>query len=154
MVNKERLIKISQALDMEAIDVVELFEMGGYTIEEALVEDILAGSYEGTLSYEALEMFLNGLIDFNRGQKEGQEKRPATMVEDLRSINNVVLKKMKIAFSLSSQDLLTLINKGGVDISKEKLSCLFRKEGHKSYKYCRDVYVTGFLKALKARNML
>ena len=63
------------------------------------------------------------------------------------------LKKMKIAYALSSDDMLDLFKSVEVNISKEKLSCLFRKEGHKSYKYSRDVYLIGFLKALENREL-
>lgn len=154
MVNAERLLRISSALGLEGIDLVEIFEYGGFEMSETEAELLLMGKNKNPFEYEALEMFLNGLIIFNRGQEPNQPKRLPTVVEDLRSINNVVLKKLKIAFSLSSEDMLDLFASAGVEISKEKLSCLFRKEGHKSYKYCRDVYMIGFLKALEAREMM
>lgn len=157
MNNTERLMRLSDALGFEALDIVEVFELGHIEMSEEAVHKLLLGQNETPFEYETLEAFLNGLIVFNRGEqplKPGQQKRQPMMVEDPRSINNVMLKKLKIAFSLSSEEMLELFKVVEISISKDKLSSLFRKEGHKSYKYCRDVYVIGFLKALGQRSMM
>ena len=157
MNNTERLTRISNALGLEAIDVVEILQLSEVEMTEFDVNLLLTGQSEKPFEYESLEAFLNGLIIFNRGEqptKDGEEKRKPMLVGDPRSVNTVVLKKLKIAFSLSSEDMLDLFKEAKVDISKEKLSSMFRKEGHKSYKYCRHVYVIGFLNALAERDLM
>ena len=154
MKNTKILMKISDALDFEAADLVRIFKLDQIEMSEAEAELLLLGESEKPLKYEKLESFLNGLIVLFRGEKplkDGQEKRQPTLVEDPKSINNVVLKKMKIALSLSSEDMLELFKSVQVEISKDKLTTLFRKESHKNYKYCRDVYVIGFLKAVSEK---
>ena len=155
MKNAKILMKISEALDFEAVDLVRIFKLDKIEISEAEAELLLLGENKKPLKYEDLESFLNGLIVMFRGEKPlkaGQEKRQPTLVEDDKSINNVVLKKMKIALSLNSEDMLDLFKSVQVEISKDKLTTLFRKESHKNYKYCRDIYVIGFLKAVSERN--
>ncbi|MDM8534749.1 DUF1456 family protein [Clostridiaceae bacterium HSG29] len=155
MKNAKILMKISEALDFEAVDLVRIFKLDKIEISEAEAELLLRGENKKPLKYEDLESFLNGLIVMFRGEKPlkaGQEKRQPTLVEDDKSINNVVLKKMKIALSLSSEDMLDMFKSVKVEISKDKLTTLFRKESHKNYKYCRDVYVIGFLNAVSERS--
>ncbi len=135
-------MKISEALDFEAVDLVRIFKLDQIEISEAKAELLLLGENEKPLKYEDLESFLNGLIVLFRGEKplkDGQEKRQPTLVDDPKSINNVVLKKMKIALSLSSEDMLDMFKSVQVQISKDKLGILFRKKSHKNYKYCRDI---------------
>jgi uncharacterized protein YehS (DUF1456 family) len=59
-----------------------------------------------------------------------------------------MLKKLKIALSLTSDDMLDMLEKTGVIVTKGELSALFRKEGHKHYKECGDKYARNFLKGL------
>lgn len=150
MNNTERLMRITDALELETLDIVEMFDLSEIDMPEEKVDLLLSG--KESMDYEHLEAFLNGLIVFNRGESPKDGPRKPMTIEDPRSTNNVLLKKLKIAFSLTSEDMLDLFKEVEVSISKEKLSCLFRKEGHKSYKYCRDVYVVGFLKAISQRS--
>jgi uncharacterized protein YehS (DUF1456 family) len=98
-----------------------------------------------------LESFLNGLITFKRGEQEpkpGQPERPAMSIKSNGSVNNVLLKKLKIALALTSEDMLDILEEAGVRITKGELSALLRKEGHKNYKECGDRYARNFLKGL------
>ncbi len=156
MNNTDRLIKISSALAFETLDIVKMFELSGKEITEEAVEHIFKNDGEKQIQYEMLESFLNGIVISHRGEpnlKPGEEKRKPTEIADPRSTNNIVLKKLKIAFSLSSEDMLNLIQSGGVLVSKDKLSALFRKEGHKNYKFCKDIYVEALLKSLSEKTL-
>ena len=61
MNNTDRLIKISNALGFEAIDIVEMFELSDVEISEKEVEYIFADNGEKQIPYEKLEAFLNGI---------------------------------------------------------------------------------------------
>ena len=96
-----------------------------------------------------LESFLNGFIIFKRGKqdpKPGQPERPALSKNE--SVNNILLKKLKIALALTSEDMLDILEEAGVIITKGELSAVLRKEGHKNYKECGDRYARNFLKGL------
>lgn len=59
-----------------------------------------------------------------------------------------MLKKVKIAFSLTSHDILDIMALAGLEISNSELSAVLRKEGHRNYKTCGDRYLRYFLKGL------
>lgn len=99
-----------------------------------------------------LESFLNGFIIFKRGKQERQPEKPVLTMKDMGNVNNVMLKKLKIALSLTSEDMLELLEKAGVTVSKGELSAIFRKEGHKHYRECGDNYARNFLKGLTIKH--
>ena len=96
-------------------------------------------------------LFLNGLITFKRGKKESdaEDSEPkVVMTLNNTNVNNLLLKKIKIALSLTSEDMLGVLGNAGVEISKSELSAVLRKEGHRNYKQCGDRYARNFLKGL------
>lgn len=76
------------------------------------------------------------------------QKKKVPMMITNENVNNMLLKKIKIALSLSSEDMLGILGNAGVQISKSELSAVFRKEGHRNYKECGDRYARNFLKGL------
>ncbi|MEG0553291.1 MAG: DUF1456 family protein, partial [Carnobacterium sp.] len=73
------------------------------------------------------------------------------MIKNDRSVNNVLLKKLKIALSLTSDDILEILDETGVHLSKSELSAVLRREGQRNYKECGDRYARNFLKGLAIR---
>jgi uncharacterized protein YehS (DUF1456 family) len=171
MNNNDILIRLRYALDIKNTDMVEIFKLGGIELTKEEVLKMLVktkDSYDDEVSYDdigddeenikcdnvMLESFLNGLIIFKRGKQEpkpGQPERPAMSIKNNASVNNVLLKKLKIALALTSEDMLDLLEEAGVIITKSELSALLRKEGHKNYKMCGDRYARNFLKGLAIR---
>jgi uncharacterized protein YehS (DUF1456 family) len=158
--NNDMLIRLRYALDIKNIEMVEIFKLGGIdlTKEEALkvltktqdVEnhDFVEGEDHIPCDDEMFESFLNGLITFKRGKqdpKPGQPERPELSYEH---VNNLLLKKVKIALSLTSENMIEILELAGVKITKGELSALLRREGHKNYKVCGDRYARNFLKGL------
>lgn len=171
MTNSDILIRLRYALDIKDTDMVEIFRLGGVDMSKEEVQEILTkedpDQYDEDGSLEALEdedmkcsafeleAFLNGFIIFKRGKQEpkpGQKERPILAIKNPASINNVVLKKLKIALSLQSEDMLEILELAGVTLSKGELSAVFRKEGHKNYMECGDRYVRNFLKGLAIKH--
>ena len=170
MDNNDILIRLRYALDIKDTDMVEIFNIDGVelTIEEVrkmLIKSKDSGSVKDEALSEIeenricsngeLESFLNGLIIFKRGkqdQKSDQPVKPVLSIKNKQNINNIVLKKLKIALSLNSEDMLDIFNEAGINVTKGELSALFRKEGHKHYKECGDKYARNFLKGLALKN--
>ncbi|RLQ94548.1 YehS family protein [Falsibacillus albus] len=165
MNNNDILIRLRYALDIKNTEMLEIFKLGGVDVTreelsklmtkttDSEVDDIL-DEESNECSNVMLESFLNGLIIFKRGKqkpKPGQPERPPMMIQDDRSVNNVMLKKVKIALSLTSEDVLDILEDAGVIIRKSELSALFRKEGHVNYVECGDRYARNFLKGLAMR---
>lgn len=91
--------------------------------------------------------FLDGLIIQRRGR---QENAPARQAEE-RIDNNTVLKKLRVAFELKEDDILSLMKVSGFEVSKPELSALFRKPDHKNFRPAGDQFLRNFLKGLTAR---
>ena len=91
----------------------------------------------------ALATFLNGLINDKRGKKEGVQPAP-----EKRLTNNIILTKLKIAFNLRAEDIIELLAKLDLRISKPELSAFSRKPDHKHYRECKDQFLRNFLKGL------
>lgn len=87
-----------------------------------------------------LAYFLNALIIEKRGKKEGAQPE----VEQVLT-NNIILKKLKIAFDLHAEDILEILALADVQISKHELSALFRKSGHKHFRECSATLLQNFL---------
>ena len=166
MINNDILIRLRYALDIKNTDMVEIFKLGGIEVTKEEVLKILTksnDSYDNEADNDAesadddgsikcnnmvFESFLNGFIIFKRGKQEpkpGQPERPALSNE---SVNNILLKKLKIALALTSEDMIEIVENAGVSITKGELSAILRKAGHKNYKECGDKYARNFLKGL------
>ncbi|PKM77917.1 MAG: DUF1456 domain-containing protein [Firmicutes bacterium HGW-Firmicutes-15] len=173
MDNNDILIRLRYALDLKNTDVLEIFKLGGTELTEEEVRKMLIKSKDSyhdkvddhvkieeaeeniKCKNSALESFLNGFIILKRGKqdpKPGQPERPVLSIKDSENPNNILLKKLKIALSLTSDDMLDIFEKTGVIVTKGELSALFRKEGHKHYKECGDKYARNFLKGLAIKN--
>lgn len=168
MNNNDRLTRLRYALDIKDADMVEIFKLGGLEITKEDVKKMMDKSkkqnpesekedefqkneYVKECSNQTLEYFLNGLIIFKRGKKDSatsEPEQPAPLMITNKNVNNMLLKKIKIALSLSSEDMLGILGNAGVEISKSELSAVFRKEGHRNYKECGDRYARNFLKGL------
>jgi uncharacterized protein YehS (DUF1456 family) len=68
-----------------------------------------------------------------------------------RISNNVVLKKLRVAFELKDVDMHQVFVDAGFPVSKPELSALFRQYGQKNYRQCGDQLLRNFLKGLTLR---
>jgi uncharacterized protein YehS (DUF1456 family) len=90
--------------------------------------------------------FLNGLINDRRGKKDGPQPEPEKKLN-----NNIIFRKLKIAFDLQAEDILSILSLAGVSISKHELSAFFRRANHKHYRECKDQVMRNFLKGLQIK---
>ncbi|MBG5125015.1 DUF1456 family protein, partial [Pseudomonas aeruginosa] len=65
--------------------------------------------------------------------------------------NNMILKKLRVAFELKEEDLHAILDSVDFPVSKPELSALFRKPGHSNYRTCGDQLLGNFLKGLTLR---
>jgi uncharacterized protein YehS (DUF1456 family) len=150
---------------------IEIFKQGGVTVtREELQRILLKPKNANNIDMDEeefvadedmrkcnnymLESFLNGFITFKRGkpeEKPGEPEKQAYIIKDNKSVNNVLLKKLKIALTLTSDDMLAILKAAGVNLSNGELSAVLRKEGQRNYKECGDRYARNFLKGLAIR---
>ena len=98
-------------------------------------------------SDEVLAHVLDGLIIHLRGREEGKPPRPV----EKRISNNVVLKKLRVAFQLTDVDMHRIFADAGHPVTKPEMSALFRQAGHRNYRPCGDQLLRNFLKGLTMR---
>ena len=99
-----------------------------------------------SLPDKQLAVFLNGLINTKRGKREGPQPEPESSLN-----NNIILRKLKIAFNLQSQDMLDVLMLANFKFGEHELSALFRKPAHKHYRPCKDQVLRNFLMGLQLK---
>ncbi|MEK4487235.1 DUF1456 family protein [Psychrobacillus sp. FSL H8-0484] len=169
MENNDILIRLRYALDIKNKDMVEIFKLGGVEVTKEEVLKILTKSkdeYDDEVDVEEdenrikcnnkmFESFLNGLITYKRGKqdpKPGQSENPEPSEQHKDHVNNMLLKKLKVALQLTTEDMLDILDEGGIAVSKGELGAILRKAGHRNYKECGDNFARKFLKGLAVKH--
>jgi uncharacterized protein YehS (DUF1456 family) len=152
MINNDALRSIRYMLDLSDIKVVEITKLvdAAFPLEKADVQAFLRTEDDpdyAECSNAVLAHFLDGLIIHCRGRDESLPPRPV----EKRITNNVVLKKLRVAFALKDVDMHEIFESAGFPISKPELSALFRQPGHNNYRVCGDQLLRNFLKGLTLR---
>lgn len=90
--------------------------------------------------------FLNGFVVFKRGK---DDTRPPAPLETPIT-NNIIMKKLRVAFNLKEDDILRLLATNGFQVGRGELSAFFRRKDHSNYRPCGDQFLRNFLKGLTA----
>ena len=150
MIHNDVLRSVRYMLDISDNKVVELIKLTGFEVAKADVVTYLKKDEEEGFVHcpdEVMAHFLDGLVIFKRGK---DESRPALPVE-LTVTNNIILKKLRVAFELKEDDMHAILKAAEFPVSKPELSALFRKFGHTNYRPCGDQLLRNFLKGLTLR---
>lgn len=147
MTNNDILRRIRYVFDFDDSKMIQIFSQGGRAFSRAEVSDWL--KKEDDPAYRACRdpeftAFLNGLIVEKRGKREGVQP---PQNEPLN--NNLIFRKLKIALNLQAEDVLEILSRGDLRLSKHELSAFFRRSGHKHYRECKDQALRAFLKGLQ-----
>jgi len=147
--NNEILHSVQRIFDFDESGIVEIFALAEHLV---IAEEVSAWlKKEGEAGFQPcddsrLAIFLNGLINDQRGKKEGAQPLPEQSIN-----NNIVFRKLKIALDLQADDILEILALAEMRLSKHELSALFRKPGHKHYRTCSDEVLSGFLQGVLRR---
>jgi uncharacterized protein YehS (DUF1456 family) len=150
MMNNDVLRSIRYMLDISDTKVVDIIKLGGLDVTKAQIMAYMKKDEEEGFepcSDEVMAYFLDGLVFFKRGK---DESRPQLAVE-LPITNNIVLKKLRVAFELKEDDMHGILKAAEFPVSKPELSALFRKAGHNNYRPCGDQLLRNFLRGLTLR---
>jgi uncharacterized protein YehS (DUF1456 family) len=127
----------------------ELIRLGGGAVSQAdLVAMLKREDEDGyqECGHALMAQFLDGLVIYKRGKDEGRPPQPL----ELPVTNNVILKKLRVAFELKEGDIIALIEKSGLRVSKGELSAFFRRPDHRNYRDCGDQFLRNLLKGMSA----
>lgn len=152
MDNNAVLRSLRYTLDYDDTQMAETAALGGLSIDPDRMRGMLTKEGEDGFEpcdNETLVRFLDGLIIHRRGPSD--KPRP----EAGRSFavnNNLILKKLRIAFAYREEDMIRTFEKAGFSISGTEITALFRKPGHKHYRGCGDQILKKFLKGLSIKD--
>ena len=152
MINNDVLRSLRYMFDLSDTRVVEIMQAvdPSFAVDQALVHDWLRDE-ENPLFVAcpdaALARFLDGIVLLRRGPSPNGQQRPF----ESRITNNLVLKKLRVAFELKDTDMHEIFEDVGLPLSKPELSALFRDPTHKNFRAAGDQVLRNFLKGLTAR---
>jgi uncharacterized protein YehS (DUF1456 family) len=147
MTNNDILARLRYLFRLNDAAVVAIFKLAHYGIDEAQVVHWLKKEDDADfvpMTDRELATFLNGFIVEKRGEKDGPQPEPEEYLT-----NNAILRKLKIALNLQSEEIRDLFAAAGKPISKPELSSFFRHPDHSSYRPLMDQYLRTFLTALQ-----
>jgi len=152
MINNDVLRSIRYMLDLGDAKVVEIIQLADpqFPLDRSDLPALLKKEDEdGFLpcSNRVLAHFLDGLVVYYRGRDESQPPRPV----DTHVTNNLILKKLRVAFQLKDVDMHEIFQAAGFPLTKPELTALFRQAGHKHFRLCGDQILRNFLKGLTLR---
>lgn len=152
MINNDVLRAVRYMLDLSDGKLVEIVQLADpqFTASREEVQALLKKEGDegfAECSNRLLALFLDGLVVFRRGRDESQPPR----LPEKRVTNNVVLKKLRVAFELKDTDLHGILAAAGFPLSKPELNALFRQPGHKNFRLCGDQLLRHFLRGLTLR---
>lgn len=149
MTNNDILRRLRYVFDFNDDTMIKIFALADSKVTREQISNWL--KKDDDPDYKActdtqLATFLNGLINFKRGKKDGPQPVPEKKLN-----NNIIFRKLKIALNLKEEDTLALLKLAGLSISKHELSAFFRKEGHKHYRVCKDQILRNFIKGMQLK---
>lgn len=156
MNNNDIVIRLRYALTISNADMLKIFKLGGLEITNERLAKILKRQEKETprdqnLTMEELERFMNGLILSQRGIKKDANGQPTKSTFDMKKeedINNVVLKKLKIAMKYTSDDYQSFFKSAGIEVSNAELSAVLRRPDHRNYRPAGNRYLRNILKGM------
>ncbi|KFC09182.1 hypothetical protein GTGU_01121 [Trabulsiella guamensis ATCC 49490] len=150
MLNNDILRSLRYALKTNNQGLVRLIALGETDVVEAQIAPWLRKEEEE--GFErcpdiVLSAFLNGLIYDKRGRDEDS---PLLTLER-RINNNIILKKLRIAFSLKTDDILAILTEQKFRVSMPEITAMMRAPEHKNFRECGDQFLRYFLRGLTVR---
>jgi len=149
MTNNDILKRVRYTFDYSDEEMIEIFGAADYHVTRSLVTDWLKNEdhkdYKD-LHDDQLATFLNGLINVKRGKKEG----PQPVAEKVLDNNNI-LRKIKIALSLKTEDIQELYKLAGKPISPHEVTAFLRNPRQSQYRPFHEQYLRNFLNGLQIK---
>lgn len=150
MVNNDVLRSLRYIVNVSDHKLVEIIGLAGLKISLAEIRAILTSDEDPKYIIcddNTMAHFLDGLIYFKRGKDETKPPQPF----EFPISNNLVLKKLRVAFQLKESDLHELLEMADYPIGRAEMSAFLRKKDHNNYRECGDQVLRYFLKGLKIK---
>ncbi len=150
MITNDYLRSIRYLLNINENKMIEIIQLSGKTVTpQEMSTYLLSEEQEGFVlcDDETMAHFLDGLVFYKRGKDDSRPRAPF----ELPVTNNVVLKKLKVAFQLKEEDMHVILEAAGFKFGRSELSAFFRKKDHPNYRECGDQFLRNFFKGLNLK---
>lgn len=150
MTNNDIIRRLRFTFDFSDQETISIFDLGGELVTREQISNWLKKEEDPdyvNLTDKMLAVFLNGLIIKNRGAKDGITPAPEKKLN-----NNLIFRKLKIAFNYKDEDVLQVLVLANFHFGKHELSAFFRKPGHDKYRECKDQILRNFLHGLQLKH--
>ncbi len=151
MKTNDILYKIQKALNLSQEEMLEAYKFAEYPMNATHLDSLLKRRQDDSsklCSYEELGVFLDGFVILKRGPSPKKPDNGKQNDDAVALTNNLILKKLRIALELKEAETEIIFSLAEVELSKQQLASLFRKEGHKNFKECSDELLMAFLDGL------
>ncbi|WKV12066.1 DUF1456 family protein [Marivirga harenae] len=150
MTNNDILKRVRYIFDYSDEEMITIFDSADYKVSRSLVTDWLKSEdhedYKD-IHDDQLASFLNGLINTKRGKREGVQPKPEKILE-----NNDILKKLKIALNLKTEDIIVAFKLAGKPVSSHEVTAFLRNPKQNQYRPFLDQYLRNFLNGLQLKH--
>ena len=149
MTNNDILRRLRFTLDFNEHKMMAMLALADHMVTSEQVTNWLRKDDDPAYlrcSDNEMALFLNGLIIEKRGKKDGPQPAAEHQLN-----NNIIFRKLKIAFNLQSEDVLAIMDLADLRMSKHELSAFFRKTTHQHYRECQDQILRNFLMGLQLK---
>ncbi len=150
MTNNDILKRIRYVFDYDDAKMIEIFAKADFKVTRPLLSNWMKSEEDSEFHHlydNQLAVFLNGLINEKRGKKEGPQPEPENQIN-----NNIILKKLKIALNLKTDDIIELFRLTEKPISPHELSAFLRNPKQSQYRPFMDQYLRNFLNGLQKKH--
>lgn len=149
MINNDILRRLRYLMDLSDDMTIRTFALGGLEVNRNEISQWLKKDDDKDFkkcSDRNLAIFLNGVIVQKRGARDDGPPKAET-----RLTNNIILRKLMIAFSLKTDDILDILELANFSLSKSELSAFFRKPDHRNYRECQDQVLRNVMQGLQVK---
>jgi len=158
MNNNDIVRRIRFIFNIKNEDMRRIFELGDLPINgdryrAIMTKQPIEAPRDEYLKRTELERFMNGLIISQRGIKkdaDGQIIAPDFSMQRDNDINNVVIKKLKIAMTYTNEDLMAFWEAADFTVSKGEVGAMLRRKGHPKYLVAGDQFMRKLLAGMAA----
>ncbi len=153
MDNNDCLRRLRYILDLDDNAMGDIFSLAGHPSSREEICNMLKKEEEPDYlecTNSTFTAFLDGLIIQKRGPREDNTE-VSEAPHEKRLTNNIIFRKLRIAFDLKAEDILSLLSLADCQISKHELSAFFRKPDNRKYRECKDQVLRNFLAGLQLK---
>ena len=149
MTNNDILKRTRYIFDYSDEQMINIFDNAEYKVTRSLVTDWLKNEDHDDFKEirdDQLAIFLNGLINEKRGKREGEQPKPEKILD-----NNIILKKLKIALNLKTEDITEAFKLAGKPISPHEVTAFLRNPKQAQYRPFLDQYLRNLFNGLQIK---